>query len=127
MFVGKEDAMADAGFWVVWGLPSTGRERQALDLLKETTTGYLEGLRTEERIERFDTAILRPQSAELGGFILIQGSKEQLEALRADRDFQSWVTQVQLVADRVGIVDAWVNDGLTEAIDLYDEALRKLG
>jgi hypothetical protein len=127
MFVEKEDAMADAGFWVVWGLPSPGRERQALDLLTETTTGYLEGLRTSERIERFDTAILRPQSAELGGFILIQGSREQLEALRADRDFQTWVTQVQLVADRVGIVDAWVNDGLSEAIGLYDEALRKLG
>jgi hypothetical protein len=126
MFVGKEDAMADAGFWVVWGLPSAGRERQALDLLKETTTGYLEGLRTSERIERFDTVILRPQTAELGGFILIQGSREQLDALRADRDFQTWVTQVQLVADRVGIVDAWVNDGLGEAIDLYDEALRKL-
>ena len=118
--------MADAGFWVVWGLPSAGRERQALALLKETTTGYLEGLRTAERIERFDTVILRPQSAELGGFILIQGSREQLETLRADHEFQTWVTQVQLVADRVGIVDAWVNDGLSEAIDLYDEALRNL-
>jgi hypothetical protein len=125
MFVGKEVAMADAGFWVVWGLPSAGRERQALDLLKETS-GYLEDLRTAERIERFDTAILRPQTAELGGFILIQGTREQLEALRADHDFQTWVTQVQLVADRVGIVDAWVNDGLSDAIDLYDEALRKL-
>jgi hypothetical protein len=112
---------------VVWGLPSTGREKQALDLLRETTTGYLEGLRTSERIERFDTAVLRPQSAELGGFILIQGSREQLEALRGDHDFQTWVTQVQLVADRVGIVDAWVNDGLSEAIGLYEEALRKLG
>jgi hypothetical protein len=125
MFVGKEVAMADAGFWVVWGLPSTGRERQALELLKETT-GYLAGLRDSARIERFDTVILRPQSAELGGFILIQGGRDQLEALRADRDFQTWVTQVQLVADRVGIVDAWVNDGLGDAIDLYDEALRKL-
>ena len=118
--------MAEAGFWVVWGLPTTGRERQALNLLKETA-GYLEGLQTAERIERFDTAILRPQSAELGGFFLIQGSREQLETLRADHDFQTWVTQVQLVADRVGIVDAWVNDGLSEAIGLYDEALRKLG
>jgi hypothetical protein len=126
MFVGKEVAMADAGFWVVWGLPSAGRERQALDLLKQTA-GYLEDLRTAERIERFDTVILRPQTAELGGFILIQGNRDQLEALRADRDFQTWVTQVQLVADRVGIVDAWVNDGLDEAIGLYDEALGKLG
>ncbi len=119
--------MAQAGLWLVWGIPARGRETQALDLLKETTTGYLERLVQEGRIERFDTAILRPQSTELGGFILIQGMQEQIDSLRGDADFQSWVTQVQLVADRVGIVDAWVNDGLGEAIGLYEIALRKAG
>ena len=119
--------MAEAGIWIAWGIPARGRETQALDLLKETTTGYLERLVQEGRIERFDTAILRPQSTELGGFILIQGMQEQIDSLRGDADFQSWVTQVQLVADRVGIVDAWVNDGLGEAIGLYEIALRKAG
>ncbi|HJT92113.1 MAG TPA: hypothetical protein VJ777_09250 [Mycobacterium sp.] len=119
--------MAQAGLWVAWGIPARGRETQALDLLKETTTGYLDGLAQEGRIERFDTAILKPQSTELGGFILIQGTQEQIDALRRDADFASWVNQVQLVADRVGIVDAWVNDGLGEAIGLYQQALRKAG
>ena len=119
--------MAQAGLWVAWGIPARGRETQALDLLKETTTGYLERLAQEGQIERFDTAILKPQSTELGGFILIQGTQEQIDALRRDADFASWVTQVQLVADRVGIVDAWVNDGLGEAIGLYQQALRKAG
>lgn len=119
--------MAQAGLWVAWGIPARGRETQALDLLKETTTGYLERLAQEGRIERFDTAILKPQSTELGGFILIQGTQEQIDALRRDADFESWVNQVQLVADRVGIVDAWVNDGLGEAIGLYQQALRKAG
>ena len=36
--------MAEAGFWVAWGLPTQGREKQALDLLNETR-GYLERLR----------------------------------------------------------------------------------
>jgi hypothetical protein len=117
--------MAEAGFWVAWGIPARGRERQALDLLKETPR-YLERLVRDGGIERFDTAILKPQSTELGGFILIQGTTAQIDALRRDNDFQRWVSQVQLVADRVGIVDAWVNDGLGEATDLYEEALRKL-
>jgi len=69
----KEQAVAEAGFWVAWGIPARGRERQAIDLLKHTTTDYLDGLVREERIERFDTAVLKPQSTELGGFILIQG------------------------------------------------------
>ncbi|KUH80502.1 MULTISPECIES: hypothetical protein [unclassified Mycobacterium] len=119
--------MADAGFWIAWGIPARGREVHALELLRQSTTGYLDRLQRDGRIERFDTAILRPQSVELGGFILIQGSQEQIDALRRDDEFQQWVTQIQLVADRVGMVDAWVNDGLGEAMGLYDEALRKAG
>ena len=118
--------MAEAGFWVAWGIPARGRERQALDLFKHTTTDYLERLVQEQRIERFDTAILKPQSTELGGFILIQGTQTQIDALRNDAEFGRWVTQVQLVADRVGIVDAWVNDGLGDAIELYEDALTRL-
>lgn len=118
--------MAEAGFWIAWGIPARGRERQALALLKSSTTGYLEDLRRDGRIERFDATILRPQSAELGGFILVQGSRDQVDALRHDAGFQRWVTQIQLVADRVGIVDAWVGDGLDEAYGLYEDALRAL-
>jgi uncharacterized protein (DUF2164 family) len=118
--------MAEAGFWVAWGIPTRGRERQALDLLKHSTTDYLERLVQDGRIERFDTAILKPQSTELGGFVLIQGTQPQIDSLRGDHDFGLWVTQVQLVADKVGIVDAWVNQGLTEAIDLYEGALERL-
>ena len=83
-------------------------------------------LGAEGRIERFDTAILKPQSTELGGFILIQGTQQQIDALRGDHEFGRWVTQIQLVADKVGIVDAWVNQGLPDAIDLYEEALERL-
>lgn len=118
--------MAEAGFWLAWGIPTRGRERQALGLLKSSVTGYLDQLVADGRIERFDTAILKPQSTELGGFILIQGSKPQLAALRDDHGFQAWVQQVQLVADRVGIVDTWVNEGLADAFELYEEALRAL-
>jgi hypothetical protein len=122
----KENAVAEAGVWLAWGIPARGRERQALDLLKQSTTEYLDRLVRDGRIERFDTAILKPQSTELGGFILIQGTQQQIDALRGDHDFGRWVTQVQLVADKVGIVDAWVNQGLPDAIDLYEEALKRL-
>ncbi len=118
--------MSEAGVWVAWGIPARGREKQALELLKSSTTGYLDQLQQEGLIERFDAAILQPQSTELGGFILIQGTHDQIDALRTNRDFQTWVTQVQLVADKVGIVDAWVGDGLDDAYSLYEDALRKL-
>jgi hypothetical protein len=118
--------VAETGFWLAWGLPTQGREKQALDLLTESR-GYLERLTQDRRIERFDIVILRPQTTELGGFFLVQGTQEQIDALRRDGDFEVWVNRVQLVADRVGIVDAWVGDGITEASDLYEQALRKAG
>jgi hypothetical protein len=117
--------MAEAGFWIAWGLPTVGRERQALNHLKQSMP-YLERLQQAGRIERFDITILKPQSIELGGFVLIQGTAGQIDSLRRDDDFQRWVNQIQLVADRVGMVDAWVDQGIDEAIGLYQDALQRL-
>ncbi|UUO03531.1 hypothetical protein M4D79_11425 [Mycolicibacterium novocastrense] len=119
--------MADAGIWIAWGIPTRGREVQALELFRESLEGYGAQLLRDGAIERYDVAVLRPQNMELGGFVLIQGSQEQMDALRRTEDFQQFVTQVQLVADSVGMVDAWVNDGLGDAFNLYEKALRKAG
>lgn len=54
-------------------------------------------------------------------------SEEQIDPLRRADDFQTWLNQIQPVADRVGAVDAWVNQGLAEAIGLYEDARRKAG
>jgi len=48
-------AMAEAGFWVAWGHPTQGREKQALDLLNETR-GYLERLAQDRRVGGGDNA-----------------------------------------------------------------------
>jgi hypothetical protein len=37
-----------------------------------------------------------------------------------------WLNRVQLVADQVGIVDAWLGDGIAEAVALYEKALESL-
>lgn len=117
--------MAEAGLWIAWGVPSQGRERKALALLIETE-GFLSGLQSEGRIERFDRVVLKPQNIELGGFFLIQGSNDQIDGLRRDHDFELWLSRVQLVADQVGIVDAWLGDGIAEAVGLYEKALETL-
>ena len=119
--------MADAGIWIAWGIPTRGREVKALEFFRESLDVYAAQLLRDGLIERYDVAILRPQSMELGGFVLIQGSKEQIDALHRDSDFQQFVNHIQLVADRVGMVDAWVNDGLEEAFGLYEKALQKAG
>src|ERR1700694_3675830 len=103
--------MAEAGLWVAWGVAARGREKHALEVFNESMQ-YLETLAQDGKIERFDVAILTPQSSELGGFALIQGSEQQIDSLRRDEDFRRWVNLVQLVADKFGVVDAWVDQGL---------------
>lgn len=110
---------------MAWGVPTQGRERNALALLIETED-FLSGLQEQGRIEHFDRVVLKPQNIELGGFFLIQGSKDQIDALRRDSDFEVWLNRVQLVADQVGIVDAWLGDGIAEAVALYEKALETL-
>ncbi len=119
--------MAEAGVWVVWGIPARGRETQALAFLKDKLTGYLEELVREGRIERFDAAILKPQSNEVGGFVLIQGTRQQIDDLHHDKQFETYAHEVQAIADHVGIVEAWVGDGLPYAFGLYEDALRNAG
>jgi hypothetical protein len=118
--------MAEAGFWIVWGVPTRGRERQAVETLKESMQ-YFEGLAHDGRIERSDTVVLKPQSTEIGGFVLLQGTRQQIDSLRRDMEFQRWVNLVQLVADKIGIVDAWVDKGIPEALGLYEDALKQAG
>jgi hypothetical protein len=118
--------VSEAGFWVAWGLPTRGRETNALATLRRSRE-FLQQLTDEQRIEWFDVVILRPQSVELGGFFLVQGSTEQIDTLRRTDDFAKWVNTVQLVADRVAVVDAWVDEGIDEAITRYEEALREAG
>ena len=79
------------------------------------------------RIERFDAAILKPRGSEIGGFVLIQGTQQQIDDLHDDARFETYAHQVQLIADRVGIFEAWVGDGLGEAFGLYEDALRNAG
>ena len=119
--------MAEAGVWVVWGIPTRGRETQALAFLKDKLTGYLEELKQDGRIERFDAAILKPRNNELGGFVLIQGTRQQIDGLRQDKQFETYAFEVQAIADHVNIYEAWVGDGLSHAFGLYEDALRDAG
>ena len=51
---------------------------------------------------------------------------ELIDALRRDGEFELWLQRVQLVADQVGFVDAWVGDGIAEAVELYEKALERV-
>jgi hypothetical protein len=118
--------MADAGLFIGWGVPVRGREKAALDVFNGTMQ-YYERLRQEGKIERFDVAILSPHGSDLGGCVLMQGTAQQIDSLRRDEEFQQWVNRAQLIAEQFGVVDAFVDQGLGQAISRYQNELEKLG
>ena len=114
--------MADAGLFIGWGQVVRGREDRALDVFNETIELYGQ-MQSDGRIESFEVCLLQPHGGELGGFELIRGSEEQIDALRRSEDFERINTKASLVVDDLGIVDMLIGDGLARGMAIYQEEL----
>ena len=114
--------MADAGLFIGWGQVVRGREDRALDVFNETIELYGQ-MQADGRIESFEVCLLQPHGGELGGFELIRGSEEQIDALRRSEDFERVNTKASLVVDDLGIVDMLIGEGLGRAMAIYQEEI----
>ncbi|WP_394840548.1 hypothetical protein LZC95_25950 [Pendulispora brunnea] len=117
--------MSQGALFVGWGSIIAGRERAAANVLGEAL-GYLERLKAEKTIERFETVLLEPHGGELEGFVLITGDKEKLARLRVDDEFVRVIVGVQLVHAKVGVVGAHTGEGLGALLRIWDEQEEKL-
>jgi hypothetical protein len=117
--------MADAGLFIGWGAPITGREAKGLEVLSESLA-YYGRLQEEGVIESFETAILEPHGGDLQGFILLRGSEERLAQLRVDDEFVRLSTRASLIVEGVGVIGAALGDGLEQAIGTYQQAVSEL-
>jgi hypothetical protein len=114
--------MADAGLFIGWGQTVRGREERALDVFNETIELYGQ-MQSDGRIEDFEVALLEPHGGELGGFVLLRGSEEQIDAVRRSDDFVRAMTKGSLIVDDLGAVNAWIGEGLGRAMAIYQEQL----
>ena len=117
--------MADAGLFLGWGPPVRGRERKGLDVFNESVQWYGE-LQQAGRIESFEVVLLEPHGGDLDGFVLIRGSQEQIGALRADEEFERLTTRASLIVDNIGVVGAYINEGLARGMGIYQAQLDEL-
>jgi hypothetical protein len=117
--------MAEAGLFLGWGEPVTGREAKGLEVFAEALTYYGKAEK-DGRIESHETVFLGPHGGDLGGFILARGSEAQIAALRAEDEFERIITRAALVVRNVGVVDAAVGDGVQDAVAVYQAAISDL-
>lgn len=118
--------MAEAALFIGWGEPVRGREKRALQVFNESVE-FWGRLQQEGRIERFDLALLSPHGGDLGGFALLRGTAAQIDGLRADEEFRQLVSRVRLIAEGLGLVDAFVDEGIARGMSQYQEEVRELG
>lgn len=117
--------MAEAGLFIGWGEPVTGREAKGLEVFGEALAYYAKA-EQEGRIESHETVFLGPHGGDLGGFILARGSEAQIAALRAEDEFERINTRATLVVQNFGVVDAAVGEGVQDAVTVYQAAIADL-
>ena len=117
--------MADRALFIGWGNPVRGREKVALPVFSESAQ-YWTQLQQTGQIESFEVAMMEPHGGELAGFSILRGTRAQLDAVRATREFQKNVTRANLVVESLRVVDAVIGQGLTEDMALYGEQIAEL-
>jgi hypothetical protein len=117
--------MAEAGLFIGWGEPVTGREAKGLEVFGEALAYYGKA-EQDGRIESQEVVLLGPHGGDLAGFILVRGSDAQIAALRTEEDFERIITRASLIVRNVGVVDASVEEGVQDAIGVYQAAVADL-
>jgi hypothetical protein len=116
--------MADRVLFIGWGNPVRGAEERALEAFNDAL-GLLGRMQQEGRIESFDVSLLAPNT-DLGGFIAVRGTGDQIDAMRVDEEFQRNTVDAQLAVDGIRHIDGYTNEGIAPQMAMYQEAIAKI-
>jgi hypothetical protein len=114
--------MADAGLFVGWSAPVTGREAKGLEVFGEAVAYYGKSVDAGE-IASSEVVFLSPHGGGLAGFFLLRGTPEQCAALRDEDEFQRILTRAGLVVQDLGVVPALLGGAVGEQVAMYQEAI----
>ncbi len=87
---------------------------------------YYAQLQQRGGIESFEPVGIEAHGGDLAGCLLLRGSREQLNQLRADPEFQRLNTRALLTVTHFGVVDAYIGAGLERWFAGFAEEVAKL-
>jgi hypothetical protein len=112
--------MADRVLFIGFGLPVRGREERAQEVFNEAI-GLCGRMQQESRIEKFDVVLFAPNS-DLGGYLELHGSAQQLAAVRDDEEFRRNTADAGLIVDGLRHIDGYTNEGVARQMAMYEQA-----
>jgi len=116
--------MADRILFIGWGASVRGREERGLEVFNESI-GLYGRMQQAGRIEKFDVVLLG-SNPELGGYIELHGSAEQLTAARESEEFRRTLLDASLIVDDLRIIDGYTNEGIAREMALYQESIARV-
>jgi hypothetical protein len=116
--------MADSMLFIGWSESARGREERGLEVFDEAI-GLYGRMQQEGRIEGFDVCILTP-NGDLGGYIQLHGSAEQIAAVQADEEFQRHLAAATVCVDGLRTIQGSTNEGVARQMEMYREAVAKV-
>jgi hypothetical protein len=117
--------MAGAGLFIGWGEVVRGREERALEVFNETIQFYGQ-LQADGRIESFEPCLLAPHGGDLAGFVLLRGTREQIDSVRNDEEFERQITRGNFIVDSLGVIDAAMGEELGRQMGIYQAQLAEM-
>ena len=117
--------MAEFGLFIGWGSPRAGKEAAAGKMFEEAVA-YWNALQAAEVIESVEVVLLTSHGGDLAGFALLRGDPEKLGRLTGAPEFERLTMRAGVCLDRVGVVSAAIDAGVTREMVAWKEAIADL-
>lgn len=116
--------MANSVLFIGWGSPFPGREERSLEVFNEAM-GIMGRMQQDGRIEKFDVVLLGPNT-DLGGYIQITGTAQQIAAMREDEEFRRNTTDASVCVDGMRHIEGYANEAVARQMEMYQAAISKV-
>jgi len=114
--------MADNALYIGWNRAVIGREKLAMELF----TGFMSFLQEQvnsETIESYEPVVLGAHGGDMNGFFLVRGEATKLDTLKRSDRFLDLLTQCSYAVENVGVIDAFIGNGLSSQITRYNKLI----
>jgi hypothetical protein len=116
--------MADRVLVISWGETVHGREERAIEVFNDAL-GLCGRLQQDGKIEGFDVVLLDP-AGDTAGYVVIQGSADQINALDDNEEFTRNTIDASLIVKNLRHTRGYTNEGVASQMALYQEAVGKV-